>query len=93
VNDRADWYAGDAVEVFTDASNKGEKPTVQLFLAPRRPALDRPAASVPAVQIGRAKLENGYVLESLIPWSALGFTGVPTGEFGLEFQVDFGGKD
>jgi hypothetical protein len=93
VNDRADWFLGDAVEVFADAPNKGEKPTVQLFLAPRRPALDRPAASIAAVQIGRARLENGYVLESLIPWSVLGFTGVPTDEFGLEFQVDFGGKD
>lgn len=92
VSERADWYLGDAVEVFTDAVNKGEKPTVQLFLAPRRPALDRPAASNAAVQIGRAKLESGYVLESLIPWSALGFDGVPKGEFGLEFQVDFGGK-
>jgi hypothetical protein len=93
VTERPDWYQGDAVELFTDAQNKGGKPTVQLFLAPRRPALDRPAASNAAVQVGRAQLENGYVLESLIPWGVLGFQGVPDGEFGLELQVDFAAKE
>ena len=32
------------------------------------------------------------MLESLIPWQALGFPAMPTGEFGLEFQVDFAAK-
>jgi hypothetical protein len=84
-----DWYNGDCVEIFTDPEDKGGKPAKQIFLAYCRPVLDRPSASEGGVQIGRAKLTNGYVLETLLPWGTLGFPGVPTGEFGLEFQIDY----
>ena len=92
VAEHADWYMCDCVELFSDVSNAGGKPTKQLFLAYRRPAVDRPAASEPGIQIGRTKLTGGYALEALIPWQAMGFSGVPQGEFGLEFQVDFARK-
>ncbi len=92
VTEKADWYGGDCVEVFSDVENKGGKPTKQLFLAYKRANVDRAAASDNGIQIGRAKLENGYLLEALIPWQALGFNDVPSGEFGIEFQLDFGRK-
>ena len=69
--------------------NKGGKPTKQIFLAYRRPNLDRAGASESDIQIGRVKLTDGYVLEVLIPWKAMGFAERPAGEFGLEFQVDY----
>lgn len=90
VTEKADWYGGDALEVFSDATGQGGKTTKQLFLAYSRPALDRAAASDPGIRIGRTRLEDGYLLESLIPWKSLGLEGVPTAPFGLEFQVDFG---
>ncbi|HBC88703.1 MAG TPA: hypothetical protein DCZ94_17305 [Lentisphaeria bacterium] len=92
VTEKADWYGGDCVEVFSDVENKGGKPTKQLFLAYKRANVDRAAASDNGIQIGRANLENGYLLEALIPWQALGFNDVPAGEFGIEFQLDFGRK-
>ncbi|OGV55550.1 MAG: hypothetical protein A2X45_01920 [Lentisphaerae bacterium GWF2_50_93] len=92
VTEKADWYGGDCVELFTDVENKGGKPTKQLFLAYRRANLDRPSASDPGIQIGRAKLDDGYLVEAFIPWDALGFKSLPEGEFGIEFQLDFGRK-
>ena len=89
VTEKSEWYGGDCLEVFTDVENKGGKPTAHLFLAYCRPNLDRASASDNGIQIGRAKLTDGYVLEALIPWKALGFAQMPDGEFGLEFQVDF----
>jgi len=83
------WYNGDCVEVFTDPEGKGGKPAKQIFLAYAQPGLDRPGVNGGDAEIGRAKLTKGYVLETLLPWGTLGFTGVPTGEFGLEFQIDF----
>ncbi|MEI8196072.1 MAG: sugar-binding protein, partial [Phycisphaerae bacterium] len=90
---RPNWYECDCLEIFSDVANKGEKPTKQLFLAYQRPNLDRAAASDPSIQIGRTKLDDGYVLETLIPWAALGFTDVPAGAFGIEFQLDIAQKD
>ena len=92
VTESGDWYRGDCVEIFTDPANQGGKPAKQLFLAFRRPAVDRPAASDAGIQVGRAKLGDGYVLEALIPWKSLGFDALPEGEFGLDFQVDFATK-
>ena len=92
VTESGDFYRGDCVEVFTDAANTGGKPTKQIFLAYRRPALDRPAASDGGIQVGRARLADGYVLEAVLPWKSLGFDDVPTAEFGLDFQVDFATK-
>lgn len=89
VTESPKWFEGDCVEVFADVKNTGGKPDKQLFLAYRRPGRDRPAASDPSIQIGRAALAGGYILETLIPWPALGFDGVPEGEFGLEFQIDY----
>jgi hypothetical protein len=89
VAEKADWYKNDCLEIFTDPENKGGKPGKQLFLAYRQPNNDKATASDNSIQIGRSAIENGYVLEALIPWKALGFPERPSGEFGLEFQVDF----
>ncbi len=89
VAEKSDWYGCDCLEIFTDVENKGGKPTKQIFLAYRRPNLDRAGASESDIQIGRVKLTDGYVLEVLIPWKAMGFAERPAGEFGLEFQVDY----
>lgn len=93
VTEKPDWYNNDCVEVFTDPENKGGKPAKQLFMAYRRPNLDQASASDASVEVGRIKLEGGYALEALIPWKTLGFSGVPTDEFGLEFQLDFAQRD
>jgi len=85
-----DWWFNDCIELFTDVTAAGGKPTKQLFLAYRRPNMDRAGASDPGIRVGRTKLADGYALEALIPWTAMGFSGVPTSTFGLEFQLDFG---
>lgn len=89
VAERPDWYYNDCLEVFSDASNSGNKPDKQIFLAYRQANRDVAASNDPSIQIGRALTTNGYILEALIPWSALGFPSRPTGTFGMEFQLDF----
>ncbi|GAT32576.1 hypothetical protein TSACC_2975 [Terrimicrobium sacchariphilum] len=89
VMEKPDWFQNDCLEILIDADGKGGKPDKQLFLAYRTPKTDQASASDPSIQIGRAADERGYLLEALIPWQALGFTGRPTGEFGLEMQIDF----
>lgn len=93
VNRFDDWWRGDCVELFIDAGLTGGKPDKQLFLAYRRPGLDRPMANDPGVQIGRALIPQGYALEFLIPWTVLGVEPVPGTVFGIDFQVDFGGPE
>lgn len=90
IAEKEDWYMGDCVEVFTDVGNKGAKPTKQLFLAYKRSGANVPSSNGKDVKIGRAKLSDGYLLEALVPWETLGFSGIPDKEFGLEFQIDFG---
>jgi hypothetical protein len=89
IADKSDWFTCDCVEIFTDVNNANGKPTKQIFLAYKRPALDRPSASDSSIKIGRSLINNGYVLETLLPWKAMGFAEMPTGEFGFEFQVDY----
>ncbi|HSI85749.1 MAG TPA: sugar-binding protein [Candidatus Methylacidiphilales bacterium] len=91
VAEKPDWYYNDCVEIFTDVANKNSKPDKQLFLAFRQANANSAAASDKSIQIGRATTADGYVLEALVPWTALGFTAQPPAgqEFGLEFQVDF----
>ncbi len=86
---KPDWFQNDCVEILIDADGKGGKPDKQLFLAYRTPKSDQASASDAAIRIGRAADENGYLLEALIPWQVLGFAERPTGEFGLEMQIDF----
>jgi hypothetical protein len=90
---RQNWYLGDCVEVFVDAKLERKKPTKQLFLAYRRPGVDRAAGSAPGVTVGRVRTARGYALEALIPWGELGFAGPPEGDFGLDLQVDVGDAD
>ncbi len=89
IAERRDWYMNDCVEVFTDTANRGKKPSKQIFLAYRRPGTDRARASNALIRIGRMKTTTGYLLETLIPWRALGFDALPAAAFGLELQVDF----
>jgi hypothetical protein len=88
VAEKKDWYYNDCVEVFSDPKLEGRKPFTQLFLAYRTSTVDLAAASNKGISIGRAKTKGGYLLEAVIPWSALGVA-APTTEFGLELQVDF----
>ncbi|MBN8526330.1 MAG: hypothetical protein J0M02_13430, partial [Planctomycetes bacterium] len=88
-----DWYTGDCVELFVDAKLERKKPSKQVFLAYRRPGSDRPASSAANTSIGRVRTARGYALEAVIPWSELGFAGVPAGEFGLDLQLDVGDAD
>lgn len=90
---KKDWYLGDCVEVFSDVKLAKQNPTRQLFLAYRRPGTDRAASSGPGTQVGRVRTARGYALEALIPWSDLGFDAMPSGEFGLDLQVDVGDAD
>lgn len=83
-----EWYRNDCVELFSDVEASGGKPSKQLFLAWARPGDDRAQAADPAVTVGRARTAKGYRLEAMIPWKALGFTGVPDKPFGLDLQVD-----
>lgn len=87
--EKEDWYNGDCVEIFSDVTNQGKKPTKQLFLAYSRPGSPFPAASDTGIQIGRSATDTGYLLEALIPWQAMGFKAMPTDTFGIEFQIDF----
>ncbi len=89
VMEKPDWFQNDCLELLIDADGKGGKPDKQIFLAYRTPKSDQASASDTTIQIGRAADENGYLLEALIPWRALGFAERPTGEFGLEMQIDF----
>lgn len=89
VAERTDWWQNDCVEIFTDVKNAGGKPDTQLFLAYSLPGRDGAAASAQGIATGRRKTARGYLLEALIPWQAMGFTGVPEGEFGIDFQLDF----
>ena len=88
-----DWYRNDCVELFSDVGATGGKPTKQLFLAWARPGQDKAQAADPSVSVGRARTAKGYRLESLIPWQALGFAGVPDKPFGLDLQVDISRAD
>jgi hypothetical protein len=87
VAEKKDWYYNDCVEVFSDPSLKGSKPFTQLFLAYRTSNVDLPGASKGEIAVGRAKVQEGYLLEAVIPWKLLGVED-PTKEFGLELQVD-----
>jgi hypothetical protein len=93
VNSKPDWYRGDCVEVFTDVTLARGKPSQQVFLAYRRPGLDRGTSSAPGASVGRMRTARGYALEAVIPWSDLGFTDMPTTAFGIDFQVDVGDAD
>jgi hypothetical protein len=90
---KRDWYQGDCIELFTDAKLERKKPSKQIFLAYRRPGSDRPACSAAGATVGRVRTASGYALEALIPWTELGFAGVPTGAFGLDLQLDVGDAD
>lgn len=88
-----EWYTGDCVELFIDAKLERKKPSKQVFLAYRRPGADRAASSAANTSIGRVRTARGYALEAVIPWTELGFAGVPAGEFGLDLQLDVGDAD
>ena len=88
-----EWWLGDCLEVFSDVGLARKKPTKQLFVAYRRPGADHAASSAPGATVGRVRTARGYALEALIPWTDLGFTGVPTADFGLDLQVDVGDSD
>jgi hypothetical protein len=89
VAERPEYYQNDCLEVFVDAANAGGKPDKQIFLAYRQANRDVASANDPAIRIGRAATPEGYVLEALIPWNALGFPARPAGTFGMELQLDF----
>ena len=93
VASKTDWYRGDCVEVFTDVTLSRGKPTKQLFLAYRRPGLDRGTSSAPGASVGRIRTARGYALEAVIPWTDLGFSGIPNAPFGLDLQIDVGDAD
>jgi len=93
VASKTDWYRGDCVEVFTDVTRTTGKPSKQIFLAYRRPGLDRGTSSAPGAYVGRIRTARGYALEAVIPWSDLGFSEIPSKPFGLDLQVDVGDAD
>ncbi|HBR95747.1 MAG TPA: hypothetical protein DEA90_16440 [Opitutae bacterium] len=89
INTGKEWYDGDCVEVFIDAKAEGKKPSKQLFFAYKRPGLNRATSSINA-GVGRMQTPNGYALEILIPWNAIGVSPTPGTEFGIDFQIDVG---
>ena len=93
INNKDKWYLGDCVEVFTDVALARKGPSKQIFLAYRRPGLDRGTSTAPGASVGRVRTARGYALEALIPWPDLGFTAMPTGPFGIDLQVDVGDAD
>jgi hypothetical protein len=90
-----DWWFNDCVELFTDidADHGVAKPDRQIFLAYAKAGKDIASASDASITIGRALTAEGYLLETLIPWPALGFSGVPKAAFGIDLQIDFANND
>ncbi len=93
INNKDKWYLGDCVEVFTDVTLARKEPSKQIFLAYRRPGLDRSTSSATGASVGRVRTARGYALEAVIPWSDLGFASMPTRPFGIDLQVDVGDAD
>ena len=94
-------YEGDSVEMFL-STNRKEKNQVQIligpgmtnlqpelryFLADQRtsPSLRRAPLSA---HVARKKVDGGFTLETLIPWTNLGVTPIEGKEFGFQLYIN-----